>query len=249
MISICILTKNAAQTLAKTLDSVQTFPEILLLDNGSTDDTLAIAERYPNVRIETSPFIGFGPLRNCAAKLAKNNWILALDSDEIISPLLAQELSELQLNPNCVYEIPRRNFYNGKWIRGCGWHPDRVIRIYHKIHTNYGNAQVHESVDTSNMKIVRLKHPLFHTPYRSTSDFLSKMQHYTTLFAEQNKGKKNASFGKALFHALFALFKSYLLRGGILDGKEGLIISIYNANTAFYKYLKLSETNKKNENK
>ena len=245
MISVCILTKNASQTLAKTLDSVQNFPEVILLDNGSTDDTLAIAKHYPNVRIETSPFIGFGPLRNYAATFAKNDWILALDSDEIISPLLAKEISDLQLSPNCVYAIPRRNFYNGKWIRGCGWHPDRVIRIYHKNQTNYGNAQVHESVDASNMKVVRLKNPLIHTPYLSTSDFLSKMQHYTTLFAEQNKGKKNGSFEKALMHALFALLKSYIFKGGVLDGKEGLIISLYNANTAFYKYLKLSEKNKK----
>ena len=104
---------------------------------------------------------------------------------------------------------------------------------------------VHESVLRKNLKVIQLKHPIFHTPYRTTFDFLAKMQHYSTLFAEQNQNKKKSSLAIAFTHATFAFFKSYFLQRGFMDGKEGFIISLYNANTAFYKYIKLKELNQK----
>lgn len=244
MITLCMLTKNAASHLKKALDSAVEFDEILILDNGSTDTTLSIAQSYPNVRLKHSPFIGFGPLRNFAASLAKHDWILMLDSDETISPALQKELVSLSLDPNCVYQILRHNFYNGKRIYGSNWNPDWVARLYHKQKTSYCNSQVHESLKTNHLQLVSLKGHLTHTPYASISDFLQKMEHYTSLFAEQNKGKRKSSFASALWHAFFSFFKSYFIKKGILDGTEGFIISFYNANTAFYKYLKLVEANK-----
>ena len=236
-----MLANNAQETLAKTLASASCFSEILILDNGSTDQTLEIASSFPNVRIEKTPFIGFGPLRNLAAKLAASDWILAIDSDEILSSALIEELLNLSLDPQYIYEIPRHNFYRGKQIRGCGWHPEWVARLYHRRRTSYCQSQVHESVMSTGCKTIRLKSPLFHTPYRSTEDFLKKMQHYTSLFAKQNSPQKKSSFSKACLHGFFAFFKSYFLKRGIFDGQEGFIISLYNANTAFYKYLKLME--------
>lgn len=239
MISVCILTKNGSATLRATLDSVQTFPEVVLLDNGSTDNTPEIGKSYPNVRIHHSPFIGFGPLRNLAASLASHDWILALDSDEVLSAPLIQTLTTLELNPELAYVLPRHNFYNGKRIRGCGWDPEHVARLYHREKHRYSDHQVHESLIAD--KLHRLPYPLLHTPYRSTADFLAKMQHYSTLFAQQNRGKKSSSLTKALIHGLFAFIRSYFFKRGIFCGAEGFIISLYNANTAFYKYLKLSE--------
>ena len=238
-----MLTKNSEATLAETLDSLKDFDEVVILDNGSTDSTLDRAKRYANVRVERMPFIGFGKLRNEASRFAKHDWILAIDSDEILSPPLLAELKILKLDPNCVYSIPRHNFYNGKQIRGCGWGNEKVVRLYHRKQARFGDADVHESLDAKNLKIVPLKSPLLHTPYRSTSDFLAKMQHYSTLFAKQNQGKKTSSFGKALGRGLFAFFRSYIIKGGWRDGKEGFTISVYNGNTAFYKYLKLAEAN------
>ncbi len=241
MISVCILTKNSAASLGKTLDSVRPFSEVLLLDNGSTDNTLAIASAYPNVKIHQSPFVGFGPLRNKAAALASHDWILAIDSDEIVSPALASEIFALRLDG--AYLIPRHNFYNGKRIRGCGWDPEAVVRLYNRQQTRYSDAAVHEALLVPPHEAIRLKSPLLHTPYRSTSDFLAKMEHYSTLFARQYAGKRKSSFAKALGHGAFAFFRSYLLKRGWLCGKEGFIISFYNGSTAFYKYLKLAEAN------
>lgn len=246
MISVCILTKNAAATLRATLDSVRTFPEVLILDNGSTDETTSIAASYPNVRLISTPFIGFGPLRNYAAELASHDWILALDSDEVLSPLLLQEIQGLTLNDQYAYVFSRHNYYNGKRIRGCGWNPEYIARLYHRSTARYSDAQVHESL-TSYQQFV-LQFPLLHTPYRTTTDFLAKMQHYSTLFAEQYRGKRKSSFTKAVAHALYAFIRSYFLKRGLFCGKEGFIISIYNANTTFYKYLKLAELNQQKLN-
>lgn len=243
MISICILTKNAATTLKATLESVRSFSEVILLDNGSTDDTCAIGESYPNVRVHKTPFIGFGPLRNQAAQLATNDWIFSLDSDEVLSPALMQELSQLTLNPKLAYVFPRHNFYNGKRIRGCGWDPEYIARLYHRSNARFSDAQVHEELVAA--QFYKLASPLLHTPYRTTADFLAKMQHYSTLFAQQYQHKRKSSFPIAMAHASYAFFRSYFLKRGIFCGTEGFVISFYNANTTFYKYLKLAEVNQK----
>lgn len=246
MISVCILAKNSSSTIKDTLDSVQSFSEVIVLDNGSTDSTIEIAKNYPNVKIFHSPFLGFGPMRNKAAGFASNDWILALDTDEVISSDLLSEISSLSPDPHTIYSISRDNYYNGKHIKGCGWSPDRVIRLYNRKITNYSNAEVHESVLANDLHLQYLKSPLIHTPFRSTSEFLAKMQHYSTLFARQYTGKRRSSLLKAIFHSSFAFIRCYLFQKGILFGAEGLIISLYHSNTVFYKYLKLLEENKKN---
>ncbi len=242
MISVCILTKNAASTLKETLQSVQSFDEVILLDNGSTDNTLEIAKTFPNVKVFHSPFLGFGPLRNEAARLAKHEWILALDSDEIVSDALVGEIKALKLNSQKAYSLPRHNFYNEKRIRGCGWGSEELARLYHRKFAKFSPSQVHEKLEAPTLS--KLHSPLLHTPYRTTQEFLLKMQHYSTLFAEQYRGKKRSSFSTALLHGFYSFFRSYILKGGLFCGSRGFIISLYNANTAFYKYLKLAELNK-----
>jgi glycosyltransferase involved in cell wall biosynthesis len=239
MISVCILTKNSSATLKATLDSVRSFSEVIILDNGSTDETCSLAQRYSNVRLIQTPFIGFGPLRNQAAEFASHDWILSLDSDEVLSTDLIQELLNLSKDQKVAYSFPRHNYYRGKRIRGCGWDPEYVARLYHRHSTRFSNALVHEALVTKHC--IQLRFPILHTPYLTTSDFLAKMQHYSTLFAEQNSGKKKSSFFKAIVHGFYAFFRSYILQRGIFCGPEGFIISYYNANTTFYKYLKLSE--------
>lgn len=241
MISICILTKNAAPTLNAALESVKIFDEVILLDNGSTDDTIKLAKTFSNVKIFTSPFIGFGPLRNEAARLASHDWILSLDSDEVLSPALIEELKTLEITPQCIYFFPRHNYYNKKRIRGCGWDPEEVARLYHRKFARFSPSQVHEKLEASHF--AKLRSPILHTPYRSTAEFLAKMQHYSTLFAEQYRGKKRSSFSIALAHAFYAFLRSYILKRGLFCGREGFLISLYNANTTFYKYLKLAELN------
>jgi len=244
MISVHILTKNSAQTLGKTLQSLKAFPEVLVYDTGSTDETLEVACKFPNVKVHSGIMSGFGEVHNKAADLCKYDWILSIDSDEELSHELADEILSLQLNPKCVYAILRDNYFNGKKMRCCaGWHPDWVVRLYNKKETHFSNDAVHEKVVAKDLQTVRLKHTMKHTPYRSMSDFLDKMQKYSTLFAHQHQGKK-ASLAKAIGHSLGAFIKNYIFKRGIFGGREGFIISLYNAQTTYYKYLKLAELNK-----
>ena len=244
MISVTILTKNSQETLAATLESLKDFPEVLVVDTGSTDSTISIASGYPNVRIFHIDFKGFGRTHNAASNLATSEWILSIDSDEILSKELAQEILSLTLDPHTVYPILRHNFFNGKRILWCGgWHPDWVTRLYNRRITHFNNVEVHEKIIDEDMKKVHLNHPLYHTPYREMSDFLNKMQTYSTLFAREHRHKKQASLIKAILHSWFAFIKSYIFKRGFLGGKEGFIISLYNGHTAFYKYLKLAELN------
>jgi glycosyltransferase involved in cell wall biosynthesis len=241
MISVTILVKNGAETLATTLDSCRRFPEVLIYDTGSCDTTLAIARLYPNVRIVERPFEGFGPCHNKASLEATHDWILSLDSDEVLTPELVDEIFSLSLDPQLVYAIHRRNYMNQKPIRFCcGWYPDWNVRLFFRKTTQFTDALVHETVQTDGLTICRLKQEMLHTPYRSIEQLLHKMQTYSSLFAEQNRGKKQSSLTKALLHGLAAFFRNYVLKRGFLGGKEGFIISLYNAQVTYYKYLKLA---------
>jgi len=243
VISACILAKNSQRSIAATLASLSRLNEVILLDTGSTDQTLAIARTFPNVVVHQVVFSRFGLLRNQAALMAKNNWILAIDSDEVLSTPLQNEILSLALDQNAVYEINFHNYYNGKRIVGCGWHPEKHIRLYNRRSNRFSDSLIHEGVLINGLQVKRLTHSILHTPYGSISDFLLKMQLYSDLFAQENRGLRSSSFAKALAHASAAFFKSYVLKYGILMGKEGAIISFYNANMAFYKYLKLTEAN------
>jgi len=239
-ISVTILAKNSEETLSSTLDSLTQFPEVLILDTGSIDATKEIAKKYPNVRLQETPFQGFGKLHNIASELAQNDWILSVDSDEVLSQELIEEISALALNPKEIYSLNRCNYFQGKWMKCCsGWYPDPVVRLYHRKVTCFTDSAVHESVIQNGLKLVPLQGKCLHTPYLSIESLLAKMQLYTTLFAEENQGRPS-SLGKALWRGFAAFIKNYIFKRGIFGGKEGLIISLYNAHTTYYKYLKLS---------
>ena len=243
MISVTILVKNGEKHLEKVLRALKDFSEVVLLDTGSTDQTIAIAKEFPNVVVYERPFKGFGPSHNELSNLATNDWILSIDADEVLTKALCEEIFAHLLDFDTVYSIKRVNFFRNKAIYGCGWYPDRVFRLYNRKKTHFSDAQVHDSLRLTDCKKVLLSAHIEHYPYETISDFLSKMQHYSTLFAKQYQGKKKASLLSAIGHGLFAFFKSYILQRGFLLGSEGFIISCYNGHTSYYKYLKLQEAN------
>lgn len=244
MISVTILVKNGERHLKKVLSALQNFEEIVLLDTGSEDQTLAIAKTFANVKIFESPFLGFGPCHNLAAEYASHDWILSIDADEVLSDGLSKEILSFPLDPNQVYALSFQNYFNGKHIRWCGWHPETHIRLYNRKTTSFSDAMVHEGVDKKNLKEITFRQPLYHYSYETLSDFLVKMERYSSLFAAQNKHKRKSSPLLALWHGLGAFTKSFFLKRGFLGGFEGFVISFYNAHTAFYKYLKLYLANK-----
>jgi glycosyltransferase involved in cell wall biosynthesis len=245
-ISVTILTKNSQKHLAACLRSLQRFPEVIVLDNGSTDDTMAIAAGFPNVRLVKHAFLGFGPMKNLAAQHTTRPWVLSIDSDEVLSPVLADEILELDLrDTKKVYSFLRHNFYGKRHIKACGWDNDYVLRLYHKATTRFADLPVHEYIQTEGLQVQRLRGTMDHFSFDSISQLIAKMDQYTTLFAKEKRFRKSSSPAKSYFKWAFSLFRNYVLQRGFLYGYEGLAISFSNANGTFYKYMKLHEENQR----
>ena len=241
-ISVTILTKNSAACLAECLSALEAFDEVVIVDNGSTDDTISVASGFRNVTLYEHPFIGFGPLKNIAVDKASNDWILSVDSDEIVTPELTREILSLELDRKLIYAVERDNYYHRRLIRGCGWQNDRVQRLFNRKRTRFDDKLIHEGLaNREGLKTELLQGRLRHYSYDNASQLVHKMQHYSTLWAEENQGRKKATPFKALLYGMITFFKSYVLKSGWQYGYEGLLISISNANGAFYKYIKLYE--------
>jgi glycosyltransferase involved in cell wall biosynthesis len=249
MISVTILTKNSARHLPRVLNALRSFDDVVVLDTGSSDHTLAIARSCANTRVFSTEFKGFGPLHNEAAGLARHDWILSLDSDEVITPELIQEIAGIGLDVSCVYSVSLHNFFNDKWIRCCGWYPDEHVRLYNRKRTRFTDAQVHEEIILDGLHTVALHSSVEHYSYTCIDDFLTKTQRYSDLFAQQHQGKTRSSTAKALLHGLGAFLRNYLVKRGVFAGREGLLISVTGGFCGFYKYMKLLEANERLETK
>lgn len=244
MISVVILTKNSAKYIERCLGVLQDFPEVVLVDNGSTDQTMEIAAKFVNVKIYQREFCGFGPLKNIGASLASHDWVFFVDSDEIVSPELAQKILRQQLNEQEVYRFYRKNFYAGHLIDGCNWDNDYVVRLYNRKITRFNDNQVHESIQTNNLKITNLNDKnsfIYHFPYSNTRQLMAKLEHYADLYAKNKLGHKKVKLWTIPFRFFMAFIKSYLLKKGFKYGYEGFLISSYNAMGVLVKYLKLYE--------
>jgi glycosyltransferase involved in cell wall biosynthesis len=247
-ISVILISKNASSTIRACLKSLSDFQEVLLLlDASTTDDTGIIAGEFPNVRVAHSPFLGFGKMKALAQQLAKYDWVFSIDSDEVVPSELSKEIQTLVLSdPTQVYYIHRKNHYQKKHIDACGWNNDVILRLYNRTFTGFTDRRIHESVFLpEGAKKNQLKNSLLHYPYSNVKGLLEKLNHYSELYAEENFRKKKSSTGKALWKGAFTFFKDYILRKGIFYGSEGFLISLCNANGAFYKYYKLKERNEK----
>ncbi|HWA08085.1 MAG TPA: glycosyltransferase family 2 protein [Opitutaceae bacterium] len=246
-ISAVILTKNSARHLPEVLTALEWCEEVLVFDTGSTDETMAIARRWPNVQLYglEGGFPGFGRARRQAVALARHDWILSIDSDEVVSAELAAEIAALPLDARIVYAMPFHNYYNGRLITSCGWHPDRHERLFNRRATNFCESELHERVQCADFFVRQLRHPIRHYSYGSVDDFLHKTRIYSRLFAEQHAGRRRAGPVRALARAGWAFFKSYVLQRGCLQGAEGFVISAFQGQLVFWKYLRLAEANRR----
>lgn len=244
-ISITMMVKNGERYLQKSLQALQDFAEIIILDNQSTDNSVQIAQSFPNVKLYSREFFGFGAMKNEMAEHARYDWILNVDCDEIFPPELVEEIRQLDwTNPNFAYAILRINHYRGKPIKTCGWYPDYVKRLYNRTTVKFNSKWVHESLDIpQNVKLVRLQKSFDHYSFDGASGLIDKMQKYSTLYAEQQSGKKRATIFTALTHGFSAFLKNYVLRRGFMNGADGVVISLAGAMGSYYKYVKLYEKN------
>lgn len=251
-ISAVILVKNAEKTIAECLESLSAFGEVVLLDNGSTDATVEIARKFPNVKIFSEPvFYGFGKMKNIAVDHATNDWIFSIDSDEVLVPEVVGQINDLQLNDKTIVALSRLNYYGDRCIKACGWYPDYVWRIFNRKYTRFNENMVHEGVETlPDTEKVFIKDAIKHYTTDDIESRIHKMNLYTTLGAkEKYAAGKNASVVGAIFRFIHTFNMNYFFRKGIFYGYRGFVVSVLNASGAFYRYMKLYELNKKGQKK
>lgn len=243
-ISVVIIVKNAQDTISKVLESLVCFEDVVVYENGSSDKTVEIIQNHSNVNLIEGEFLGFGKTKNKAASYSKNDWVLSLDADEVVSEEMLNNIKNLNLDINTVYKISRFNYYKEYKLKHCGWGEENIIRLYNKSVTSFNDNMVHEKILSENLQIETISGELEHYPYGSISQFVQKADHYSEIFANEKVGKKSSSPLKAFSNAVFSFIKTYIFKRGFLDGYVGLVISVSHAVTNFYKYIKLYEKNR-----
>lgn len=250
-ISAVIITKNSQNTLKECLESLIKFDEIILLDNNSNDKTINIANefntKFKNLKIFKSDFLGFGALKNLAISYSKNEWILSIDSDEVLEDKTLNKINDIKLQNNIILTLPRKNLYDGEWIKACGWYPDYVHRIFNKNFTTFNDNLVHESIIIpKDANIIYLNSGIKHYTTPNIESIINKMNIYTTLSAQEKyKNNKKANMYSAIIKFYITFIKDYFFRFGFKYGYKGFIIALLNASGAFFKYAKLYEKNKR----
>jgi len=241
MLSVILITRNEAHNLEACLKSLQGLAdEIVVVDTRSSDETVAIAQRFGATVSQPDDWPGFGPQKNRALALATHPWILSIDADERVTPELAAEIQQaMARNDFAAYTMGRLSWYCGKFIQHAGWRPDYVLRLFRRDCAQFSNDLVHERVMTQ-QPVGQLHHHLLHYSYQDFSQVLAKVDAYSSAAAQQafNRGERG-SMGKAIGHGAWAFVRTYVLRAGFLDGAHGLALAISNAQTSYYKYVKL----------
>ncbi|MXY23622.1 MAG: glycosyltransferase family 2 protein [Acidobacteria bacterium] len=241
-LSVVIITRDEAANIRDALASVAWADERVVVDSGSTDETVRMA-REAGARVETHPWEGYAAQKNHATTLAANDWILSLDADERVTPALAEEIRAMLAAPPQLhgYRIPRVTRYLGRWIRSTDWYPDPQLRLYDRRHARWRDVLVHESVALDS-PAGRLRSELEHHPYRDIAHHLRTIDRYTTLAAQQmRKDGRRAVVSDLALQAPAAFIRNYLLRAGVRDGATGLLVSMLNSYYVFLKFAKLWE--------
>ncbi len=232
-ISVVIIAKNAEDSITEALDALNAFDEVLIYLNNSTDDTRAIAQKYENVRIVEGAFIGFGKTKNEAGRQSKHDWILSLDSDEILNDKLIDEIGQLDLEDTSkLYKLKRDNYFLGHKTQSA----DLIVRIYNRKNTGFNDNAVHEKIIVpKDSQVHTLKNSFKHLNIVNINQTLTKIIHYTDL---GSKNKKTCFFTMVIAKAVFAFFKTYIIQGNILRGWVGFALAVNSANKRYYKYIK-----------
>jgi glycosyltransferase involved in cell wall biosynthesis len=238
-LSVIIITKNEELNIGDCLTSVRWADQIIVLDSGSTDRTLDICREFgADVHI-ANDWPGFGMQKNRALDLADRDWVLSIDADERVTPELRCEIEKvLELCPNQIFSLPRQSWFCGRQMRHSGWWPDYVTRLFRRGSARFSDDKVHERLLYAG-QAHKLTAPLHHISYRTLSQVLDKTNSYSTAGAEMMRARgKSGGLGAAIGHGLWAFIRTYVLRRGFLDGKEGFILAVSNAEGTYYRYLK-----------
>jgi (heptosyl)LPS beta-1,4-glucosyltransferase len=243
-LSALVITKNEERNIASCLDSLQWVDRLIVVDAESTDRTADIARRYTD-QVFVRAWPGFGPQKNFGMDQSQSDWILVVDADEQVTMPLRQEISRLlQSGPAsdiAGYEIPRRNYFYGRWIQGGGIYPDYQLRLFRRTAARYDDVLLHERLQITG-RIEKLSSPLEHYSMPTIRHHVSKMMRYTTLGAQEKlKTTVHVSVLQIGAHHIGTILKTYVMRKGYRDGIHGLIVAMFAGMHTFVKYAKAYE--------
>jgi glycosyltransferase involved in cell wall biosynthesis len=250
-LSVCIITCDEEANILRTLESVKSFgDEIIVVDSGSTDKTVALA-RSCGAKVFVEEWKGFARQKNSALDKATGEWILSLDADEEVSPELAGSIRALLKTPQAApvfdgYMVARRNMYLNRWIKHSGYYPDRKLRLVKRGRIQFEDRAVHEDMKMKG-ETGRLEGDLIHHAYPTLESFIEHANRYSSLGAEMVAAERKAGF--SLFDIVVrpwvAFVYRYFFRGGFLDGREGLLVHLTHAEYVSWKYAKAWEFSKR----
>ncbi|MBF0295545.1 MAG: glycosyltransferase family 2 protein [Magnetococcales bacterium] len=240
-LSLVVITQDEADRLPACLDSVPFAAEILIVDSGSRDATVALAQAR-GARVIHQEWLGYGRQKQLAVSLASNDWVLCLDADERLSPPLQEQMQqELRSPRHLAYRFPRCNRFLGRWLRHGEGYPDWQLRLFHRGHARWSDDPIHEGV-TASVPVGTLTGDLLHESAQTLESYLAKQNRYTSLQAERLAAcGKRPGAARMLFSPLFRFVKFYCLRLGFLDGTPGLIHILIGCMNSFTKYAKTLE--------
>lgn len=244
-ISAVIITYNEEKNLGRCLQSLKGIAdEIVVVDSISTDQTIAIAQQF-GAKIVQQPFLGYGAQKNFANEQATHDWILSLDADEALTPELQQSVLKVKSNHQySVYRLARLTNYCGKWIKHCGWYPDKKIRLFNRTKGNWQGEQIHEHWEPydKNEPIGMLSGDLLHYSYYTLSDHIKQIEKFTELSAHEAVSRgKDCNIIKVWLGPKWVFFSDYIIKLGFLDGYSGYLVCKFAAYAAFVKYSKIRQ--------
>lgn len=244
-LTVILITKNEATNIRACLESVGWADEIIVVDSGSTDATVAIA-RTMGAQVYEHDWPGFGPQKNRALGYATKDWVLSLDADERVTPELRGEIEAVLRNGQFdSYLVSRLSNYCGRFMRHSGWYPDLLPRLFKRGKARFSDDLVHERLIVEGAA-GRLRGMLLHYAFDDPEEVLRKVNQYSTAGAQmmQRRGRHSSLTG-AVLRGMWSFVRTYVVRGGFLDGREGFMLAVSNAEGTYYRYLKLMLLNRK----
>ncbi|HTS55104.1 MAG TPA: glycosyltransferase family 2 protein [Burkholderiales bacterium] len=239
-LSAVVITKDEEATIRRCLESVSWADEIIVVDSGSADSTQRICRELGAKVHVTADWPGFGPQKNRALELATGDWILSLDADEWLTPELQSEIRSSVARPgsHVAFRMPRASSFCGRYMRHSGWWPDPVLRLFVRGRARFSDDLVHERLILDG-SVGDLTHPLMHESFTSLEEVLHKIDRYSSAGAQMMVARGHrGSVGSAVLHGWWTFARTYFLRAGFLDGREGFMLAVSNAEGVYYRYLK-----------
>jgi glycosyltransferase involved in cell wall biosynthesis len=240
-ITATVIVRDEEADLPACLASLDFADEIVVLDSGSADRTAEIARSHPKVRYATREMDGYGAQKNAAAALAAGDWVFNIDADERVSPRLRESILAADRSRFDGFRVARENYFGGRRIRHGGWYPDAKLRLYRRDRCRFGERLVHEAVECAG-PVGRLDGNLLHYSYRDVSDYLARMERYSTLGAREVVAAGGRPGAAAVAsRPLVAFLRAYLWKLGFLDGYDGFLLASLAAASTLAKYAKARE--------